>query len=235
MPLLDLVISRRLLHQWLLAHLHLEGITAPYIYKVYLEQIVAGEATQNIVTPVQYAAPTMTGIRVDVNRNGTPDVLQQTQFKHMDITTVTEADMNRNDIPDVLQQPHFGLAPLGFATLVLHGAPVNKGVTTVAGVDMNCDGIPDVLQQPQFVLAPQGFATTVLHGAPVNKGMTTVTGVDMNCDGIPNLLQQPQCGLATMTVTQGDLTMEEREDLLLFAMSFLRETRTLSSSTWSTN
>ena len=35
----------------------------------------------------------------------------------------------------------------------------------------------------------------------------------MNCDGIPNLLQQPQSGLATMTVTQGDLTMEEREDL----------------------
>ena len=35
----------------------------------------------------------------------------------------------------------------------------------------------------------------------------------MNCDGIPNLLQQPQCGLRTMTVTQGDLTMEEREDL----------------------
>ena len=44
-------------------------------------------------------------------------------------------------------------------------------------------------------------------------GMTTVTGVDMSCDGIPNLLQQPQCGLATMTVTQGDLAMEEREDL----------------------
>ena len=74
--------------------LHLEGITAPYIYQVYQEQIVAGEATQNIVTPVQYAAPTMTGTRVDVNRNGTPDVLQQTQFKHMDVTTVTEADMS---------------------------------------------------------------------------------------------------------------------------------------------
>ena len=35
----------------------------------------------------------------------------------------------------------------------------------------------------------------------------------MNCDGIPNLLQQPQSGLPTMTVTQGDLTMEEREEL----------------------
>ena len=35
----------------------------------------------------------------------------------------------------------------------------------------------------------------------------------MNCDGIPNLLQQPQSGLPTMTVTQNDLTMEEREDL----------------------
>ena len=47
----------------------------------------------------------------------------------------------------------------------------------------------------------------------MNKGMTTVAGVDMNCDGIPNLLQQPQSGLATMTVTEGDLTKEEREDL----------------------
>ena len=35
----------------------------------------------------------------------------------------------------------------------------------------------------------------------------------MNCDGIPNLLQQPQSGLPTMTVTQGELTVEEREDL----------------------
>ena len=41
----------------------------------------------------------------------------------------------------------------------------------------------------------------------------TVTSVDMNCDGIPNLSQQPQSGLPTMTVTQGDLTMEEREDM----------------------
>ena len=40
-----------------------------------------------------------------------------------------------------------------------------------------------------------------------------MTGVDMNCDGIPNLLQQPQSGLPMMTVTQGNLTMEEREDL----------------------
>ena len=47
----------------------------------------------------------------------------------------------------------------------------------------------------------------------MNKGMASVTGVDMNCDGIPNLLQQPQSGLPTMTVTQGDLTMEERDDL----------------------
>ena len=41
----------------------------------------------------------------------------------------------------------------------------------------------------------------------------TVTSVDMNRDGIPDVLQQPQFGLAMMTVTQGDLTMEEREDL----------------------
>ena len=46
--------------------LRLEGIAAPFFSQVYQEQIVAG--------PVQYAAPTMTGTRVDVNRNGSPDV-----------------------------------------------------------------------------------------------------------------------------------------------------------------
>ena len=40
-----------------------------------------------------------------------------------------------------------------------------------------------------------------------------MTGGNINCDGIPNLLQQPQSGLPTMTVTPGDLTMEEREEL----------------------
>ena len=40
--------------------------------------------------------------------------------------TVTGVDMNRDGIPDVLQQPQFGLAPQGFATPVLRGAPVNK-------------------------------------------------------------------------------------------------------------
>ena len=47
----------------------------------------------------------------------------------------------------------------------------------------------------------------------MNIGMTTMTGGDMNCDGIPNLPQQPQSGLPTITVTQGDLTMEELEEL----------------------
>ena len=120
-----------------------EGTAAPVFSQVHQEQIVAVETTHNIVTPVQYAAPTMTGTRVDVNRNG----------------------------------------------------------------------IPDVLQQPQFGLAPQGFATPVLHEAPVNSGTMTVARVDMNCDGIPGLLQQPQTGPPKMTVTLGDLTMEEREDL----------------------
>ena len=78
---------------------------------------------------------------------------------------------------------------------------------------MNRNDNPNISQQPQFGLALQGFATPVLYGTPVNKGMTTVTGVEKNCDGFPNFLQQPQSGLATMTVTQGDLTMEEREDL----------------------
>ena len=78
---------------------------------------------------------------------------------------------------------------------------------------MNRDGSPDFLQQPQNGIAHKGLAAPVHDGTPVNICMTTVSGVDMNCDGIPNLLQQPQCGLPTMTVTQGDLTMEEREDL----------------------
>ena len=82
--------------------------------------------------------------------------------------TGTRVDVNRNGIRDVLQQPQFGLAPQGFAALVLYGAPENMGTMTVTGVDMNRNGIPDVLQQPQFGLAPQGFATPVLRGAPVN-------------------------------------------------------------------
>ena len=61
--------------------LRLEGIVAPVFSQVHQEQIVAGESTQNIITPVQYAAPTMTGTRVDVNRNGTPDVLLEPQFQ----------------------------------------------------------------------------------------------------------------------------------------------------------
>ena len=54
-----------------------EGTAAPVFSQAHQELIVAVETTQNNVTPVQYAAPTMTGTRVDVNRNGTPDVLQQ--------------------------------------------------------------------------------------------------------------------------------------------------------------
>ena len=88
-----------------------ERTAAPVFSKVHQEETVAVETTQNIVTPVQYAAPTMTVTRVDLNRNSTPDLLQQPQFEHMDTMTVTVADMNRNDIPDFLQQPQFGLAP----------------------------------------------------------------------------------------------------------------------------
>ena len=85
-----------------------EGIAAPVFSQVHQEQIVAGETTQNFVTPMQYDAPMMTGKRVDVNRNGTPDVRQQ---------------------------PQFGLVPQGFATPVPHGAPVNMGTTTVTGAE----------------------------------------------------------------------------------------------------
>ena len=127
--------------------------------------------------------------------------------------TVTDTDMDRNDYPDVSQQPLFGLAPQGFAALAQYGAAVNLGTTTVTGVDMNRNHNTVVLQQPQCGLAPQGVAALAQYGAPVNMGMTTMTGGDMNCDGIPNLLQQPQSGLPTMTVTQGDLTTEEREEL----------------------
>ena len=135
---------------------------------------------------------TVTG--VDMNRDGLPNVLQP----QIDLvtTTVTGVDMNRDSLPNVLQQPQIDLA-----------------TTTVTGVDMNRDGLPDVLQQLQWGLAPQGLAAPVQHGAPVNTDMTTMTGGDVNCDGIPSLLQQPQSGLPTMTVTQGDLTVEEREEL----------------------
>ena len=99
---------------------------------------------------MQYAAPTMTGTSVDVNRNGTPDVLQQPQFNHMGTMTVTDVDMNRNDTPDASQQPQFGLAPRGLAAPVQHGTPVNRSTMTVTRVDLIRNGIPDVVQQPQF-------------------------------------------------------------------------------------
>ena len=82
--------------------------------------------------------------------------------------TGTRVDVNRNDTPDVLQQPQFGLAPQGFAAPVLHGTPVNMGTMTVTGVDMNRDVIPDVVQQPQIGIAPKGFAAPVQYGAPAN-------------------------------------------------------------------
>ena len=82
---------------------------------------------------------------------------------NIDTMTVTDADMNRNDIPDVLQQPQLGLAPQGFASPVLYGAPVK----TVTGVD----GSPDV----QVGIAHKGFAALVQYGAPVNIGTMTVT------------------------------------------------------------
>ena len=89
-----LMISRRLLHQWLLAHLSVwKELLTPFFSLVYQEQIVAGETTQNIVKPVQHAAPTMTGTRVDVNRNGTPDVLQQPQFGCSQVHTDVEYDI----------------------------------------------------------------------------------------------------------------------------------------------
>ena len=92
----------------------MEGVAAPFFSQVHQEQIAAVETTQNNVTPAQHAAPTMTGTRVDVNRNGAPDALQQPQFEHMDTMTVAGVDMNPEGIPDVLQQTQFGLAPQGF-------------------------------------------------------------------------------------------------------------------------
>ena len=62
----------------------------------------------------------------------------------MDTMTVTDVDVNRDDTPDVLQQPQSGLAPQGFAAPVQHGTPVNRGTMTGTGVDLNRDGIPDV-------------------------------------------------------------------------------------------
>ena len=160
----------------------------------------------------------MTGTRVDVNRNGTPDVLQQPQFCLTDTMTVTDVDLFRHDTPDVLQPPQFGLAPQRFATLVPHGAPVNMGMTTVAGVDMNCDGIPDVLQQPQSGLAPQGFADPQRQIGIAHKGFAASVQY-----GAPANMRRPAPGPAPVTEPhqprQGDLTMEEREDLTVLLIA----------------
>ena len=98
----------------------------------------------------------MTSVAHGRGTQGVPE----TELSVGDDAPRTRVDVNRNGTPDVLQQPQFGLEPQGFASLVPHGAPVNMGMTTVAGVDMNCDGIPDVLQQPQSGLgtAHKGFA-----------------------------------------------------------------------------
>ena len=188
---------------------------------------------------------TMTVTGVDMDRIDNPDVSQQPQFGlapqgfaipflygvpvNMGTMTVTGVDMNRNDNPDVLPRSQSVLAPQGFATPVPNAAPVNIGTMTMTGADMSRDGSPGVLQQPQIGIAHKGLAALVQHGAPVNIGMTTMTGVDVNCDGIPNLLQQPQSGLPTKSVKTW------RTNSLLSVASFLTETRTLSSSTWSTN
>ena len=57
--------------------------------------------------------------------------------------TGTRVDVNRNGTPDVLQQPQFGLAPQGVHTPVLHGAPVNMDTMTVTDNDMNRNNTPD--------------------------------------------------------------------------------------------
>ena len=158
--------------------LRLEGIAAPAFSQVYQEQIVARETTQNIVAPVQYAAPTMTRTCVDVNRNGTPDVLQQ---------------------------PQSGLAPQGVVTPAQYEAPVKMGTMTVTGVDMNRDGIPDVLQQPQIGIAPQGFAAPIHCGAPANMRRPA--------SGPAPVTEQPHQPL------QGDLTIEERDDLTVLLIA----------------
>ena len=49
--------------------------------------------------------------------------------------TVTGVDMNRDGSPDVLQQPQIGIAHKVIAAPVQYGAPVNIGMATVTGVD----------------------------------------------------------------------------------------------------
>ena len=92
---------------------------------------------------------------------------------------------------------------------MLHGAPVqqtqNMGTMTVTGVDMNRDGTPDVVQQPQIGIAPKGFAAPVQYGAPAN-------------------MRRPASGPAPVTEQphqprQGDLTMEQREDLTVLLIA----------------
>ena len=58
---------------------------------------------------------------------------------------------------DVFQQPQFGLAPQGFATPVLHGAPVNRSMLTVTGVDMDRNDNPDVLTTTAVWSCASGF------------------------------------------------------------------------------
>ena len=70
---------------------------------------------------------------------------------------------------------------------------------TVTDVDMNRNDTPDVLQHPQFGLAPPGY------GAPANKRRSA--------SGPAPVTEQPH------QPRQGDLTMEEREDLTVLLIA----------------
>ena len=113
--------------------------------------------------------------------------------------TVTGVDMNRDSSPDVLQQPQFGIAHEGFAAPAQYGAPMIIDTMTVTDADMKRDGSPDVLQQPQIGFVHKGFAAPVQYGAPANMRRPA--------SGPAHVTEQPH------QPRQGDLTMEEREDL----------------------
>ena len=127
--------------------------------------------------------------------------------------TVTGVDVNRDSSPDFLQQPQNGIAHKGFAAPVQYGAPVSMGTMTVTGVDKNGDGSPDDLQQPQIGIAHKGFAVLVQYGVPVNTRRPASRPIAEFITRAPGgyaapVTEQPH------HPRQGDLTMEDRDRLI---------------------
>merc|ERR1719476_1203776 len=168
------------------------------------------QAPAPAAAPVAYAAPApqmMTITGVDMNRDGIPDVLQQSMAPAVHYAAPAPAVSYAAPAPAVqYAAPAPAVSCAAPATQHVAPAPAvyaapAAATMTVTGVEMNRDGIPDVLQGGSrgagvsyAAPATQLAAPATQYAAPVTQyaapATMTVTGVDMNRDGIPDVLQR---------------------------------------------